>query len=438
MNGKAKGQRPLVKGKRKPLMSKEREKGDGTETDDPSEEEEEVAENDNDEEVEKGGDGGEAEHEEAEHGEEEVEEVEEEEAAEEDREEEGDTEKHNAAKDVMIERNTVEDFEKEHVAEEQGDDRNDGEQEEAQAKGVYKRKDSGDQGEQDREKDDQDEEEREKEAERDQEVGEPGDMVEKPSETKAEDDADKDKQADGTEDDEEAEAEMEIREEVREDREAMEQRVTADNRDGAWRDCRLADITDKEGEERDTGSGREERMAGEENGDPEERRKRPLETCEAFDCPTPGDRPNKRSRSNEGKSEDGAATEYLTGRTFSPETTPRLTTPSPTFIIDTPGSTLEIVRQTSVVSGLEDTKSAVWKAAQRDSIISSLPVKEQAQMVRTALSLGSEEDVKELKRFVSNARTNGKRGSESLVSEFKLITFDPDSTSRLASNALVP
>jgi hypothetical protein len=59
-------------------------------------------------------------------------------------------------------------------------------------------------------------------------------------------------------------------------------------------------------------------------------------------------------------------------------------------------------------------------------------------MVRTALSLGSEEGVKEPRRFVSNARMNVKRGSESLVSELDLITFDPDSTSRLASNALVP
>jgi hypothetical protein len=66
MNGKAKGQRPLVKGKRRPLMSEEREKGDGTETDDPGDEEEEDAENDNDEEVEEGGDGEEAEHEGAE------------------------------------------------------------------------------------------------------------------------------------------------------------------------------------------------------------------------------------------------------------------------------------------------------------------------------------------------------------------------------------
>jgi hypothetical protein len=59
-------------------------------------------------------------------------------------------------------------------------------------------------------------------------------------------------------------------------------------------------------------------------------------------------------------------------------------------------------------------------------------------MVRTALSLGNEEGIKELRRFVSNARMDGKRGSESLVSKFNLIVLYPESTSRLASNAVVP
>jgi len=235
-NGKAKGQRPLVKGKRKPLMSDERENGDGTETDDPSDEEEEVAENDNDEEVEERGDGEEAEHEEeeeegeAEHKEAEDKEVE---AEEEDREKEGGTENNNAAKDIMIERNAVEDFEKEHDAEEQGDDRNHGEQEEAQAKEADKRKDSGDQGEQDSEKDAQDGEEREKEAEREQEAGEAGGMVDKPSQTREKDDADKGEQAGRNEDDEEAGEEMGTHDEMREEIEPMEQRVTANDCDGA-------------------------------------------------------------------------------------------------------------------------------------------------------------------------------------------------------------
>lgn len=132
-NGKAKGQRPLVKGKRKPLVSDEREEGDGTETDDPSDEEEEDAESDNDEEVGDEGDG-EEEVDEEEEEEEEHEEAEDEGAGdeEEEGEEEGGTENHNAAKDVTTVRNAVENG-NEHDAEEQGDDRHYGEHDEAQA-----------------------------------------------------------------------------------------------------------------------------------------------------------------------------------------------------------------------------------------------------------------------------------------------------------------
>jgi hypothetical protein len=57
--------------------------------------------------------------------------------------------------------------------------------------------------------------------------------------------------------------------------------------------------------------GGDERMAGENDGDPEERRKRPLEACEAFDCPAPGDLPNKRSKGDDSESEDTAATDDL-------------------------------------------------------------------------------------------------------------------------------
>jgi len=95
------------------------------------------------------------------------------------------------------------------------------------------------------------------------------------------------------------------------------------NRDGAWRGLRLADMTDKEGEERDTGSGGEEKTAGKENTDPKQRRKRPLERCEAFECSTPGDRPNKRSKGDDSGSEDTAATDGLHKRTFNLETTPQ-------------------------------------------------------------------------------------------------------------------
>ena len=333
-------------------------------------------------------------------------------------------------KDVITERNAVEDD-----AEEQDDDRNDGELDEPQAKEADKRKDREDQGEEDGEKDAQDEEERKK-AEGEQEAEEAGDMVEKPSETKDKDGADEDDQAEGNEDDEEAEEEMETHDGVREDREAMEQRVTANNRDGARGDCRLVDIADKEGEGRDTGSGGGEGMAGEENRDPE-RRKRHLETCEVFDCPTPGDRPSKRSRSNESESGDDATTDTLSRLIFSPEKTPRPRESSPTSTTASPGSILEIVRQTSAVPGLGDTEEAVWDAAQKDSVICSLSLRQQAKMVRTALSLSSEEGIKELRRFVANAREDGKRGSGSLVPEFNLSTPQPDFTGGHANNALI-
>jgi len=153
----------------------------------------------------------------------------------------------------------------------------------------------------------------------------------------------------------------------------MEQRVTANDCDGARGDFRLAHIVDKEGKERDTGSGGEERMAGEENGDPEGGRKRPLETCEPFDCPIPGDHPNKRSKGDDSEGEDAAATDDVARRTFSPETSARLRTPSPIFITASPDSTMAIVRQTSAVPEIEDTKKAVRDAAHRDSVLRSLP-----------------------------------------------------------------
>ena len=197
-------------------------------------------------------------------------------------------------------------------------------------------------------------------------------------------------------------------------------------------------MTVKEGEVREKGSDGEERMAGEDDADPEERRKRPLETCEVFDCPTPGDRPNKRSRSNESESDDDAATGNLPRRPFSPETTPRPRTSPPTPTTASPGSILEIVRQTSVVPGLEDIESAVCHAAERDSVISSLPPKQQSKMVRTALALGSEEGIEEFRRFVSNARRRGEHKSGSLVSDSNLITSRLDPIIELVGNALIP
>jgi hypothetical protein len=99
-------------------------------------------------------------------------------------------------------------------------------------------------------------------------------------------------------------------------------------------------MTDKEGEERDTDSGGEGRMAGEGDEDPVERRMRPLETCD-FACLTPGDCPNKRSKSDDSESEDGAATDDLHKRTVNLGTTPRPRTTSSTSTAASPGSILE-------------------------------------------------------------------------------------------------
>jgi len=117
-------------------------------------------------------------------------------------------------------------------------------------------------------------------------------------------------------------------------------------------------------------------------------------------------RPNKRSKSERGDNEDDAATEDSFERGL--ETPPRPRTPSLMSSTLSPGSTIKIIRQTSVVPGLEDTESAVWDAAQRDAIFTSLSEAHQKKLVSTALSLGSEEGIEELRCFVSNARIDGK------------------------------
>jgi hypothetical protein len=103
-----------------------------------------------------------------------------------------------------------------------------------------------------------------------------------------------------------------------------------------------------------------------------------------------------------------------------------------------PGSTIKIVRQTSVVPGLEDTESAVWDAAQRDAVFTSLSEAHQKRLLFTALSLGSEEGIEELRCFVSNARADGKRGSKTLMSGLNLITPDLSACNQLTNNATDP
>jgi hypothetical protein len=80
----------------------------------------------------------------------------------------------------------------------------------------------------------------------------------------------------------------------------------------------------------------------------------------------------------------------------------------------------------------------VARRQQGQCVINSLPPEQQTKMVRTAPSLGSEEGIEELRRFVSNARRRGEHKSESLVSDSKLITSHLDPTTEPVGNALVP
>jgi hypothetical protein len=103
-----------------------------------------------------------------------------------------------------------------------------------------------------------------------------------------------------------------------------------------------------------------------------------------------------------------------------------------------PASILEIVRQTSVVPGLENTEKAVWDAAQRDSTINSLPREQQTKMIHSALSLGSQEGIKALQHFVYNARRDGRRRDKPLESDFDLSAPHSDVDIWHATSALVP
>ncbi|GAB7336896.1 hypothetical protein MBLNU13_g00813t2 [Cladosporium sp. NU13] len=99
--------------------------------------------------------------------------------------------------------------------------------------------------------------------------------------------------------------------------------------------------------------------------------------------------------------------------------------------------TIELVRQTSVVSGLEDTESAVWDAARRDLIFCSLVPKDQRKLVCTAVSLGSDKGIKELQRFVYNARRDGKQKDKSLAPEFDLSVPQSDGGLRNADGTFI-
>ncbi|KAM0714625.1 hypothetical protein Q7P37_009921 [Cladosporium fusiforme] len=202
------------------------------------------------------------------------------------------------------------------------------------------------------------------------------------------------------EDDEKAAEERGNHGKVRDDGEAMKQGVAASDQEGARTSWKVREINDKEDREMNIDGGEEEKIAGEEDRSPKEGRKRPFERngYSALE-----DLPNKRGKCDEGESEHSAATDDLAKRRVNLDTTPRPRTSSPTCTTASPGSTLEVVRQTSVVSGLENTEKAVWDAAQRDT-----------------LSLGSEEGIKELQRFVHNARRDGRRMGKGLKSDFDI------------------
>lgn len=197
-----------------------------------------------------------------------------------------------------------------------------------------------------------------------------GDETEPHSETRGKDCAVHDGEEEEHGGDEEAGEEQGDQDQVQGVENAMGQRATANNRDGTWRSWETGDTNGEEDEERCTNAGEEEKTAEDENGGAEERRKRAFEGDEAMDNSPLEEHPNKRSKNERGENENGAAMEDSFERGL--ETPPRPRTPSPMSSTPSPGSTVKIVRQTSVVPGLEDTESAVWDAAQRDAIFTSL------------------------------------------------------------------
>jgi hypothetical protein len=279
------------------------------------------------------------------------------------------------------------------------------------------------------------------------------DIEEDPNDSEGEEDLDEDEEAvvndenehdteeqdDGEHNKSSEEAEAEEADK-REDEEHEGEEDLAGEGEGEGSQTRGKDAADEDEKEEEFEYGEkaeEERITGEEDASRKEGRKRPLERSKAFECSTPKEHPNKRRKSDKGESEDGTATDDSLKRAVSPEKTPRPRASSPTSTTASPGSTRAVVRQTSVVPGLQDTESAVWDAAKRDSVISSLSLEQQTKMVLTALSLGSEEGIEELRHFVCNLRKNSKRGSDSLTSNSNLIAPNPDLRAPFASNDLV-
>jgi hypothetical protein len=397
----------------------------------------------------------EAEEEEAEEEEAEEEEAEEEEAEEE--EEEDDAGEDDAGEDIEADPNdsegkedleeegeTVVADEDEHDTEEQDNDGHDGTSEEAEAEEADKVEDEEVVVEKDLAEDVGEEGEKEAEGQQDagRELGageegerdgeeKSGDKAETHSILRGKDHATQNGQEEQHRDDGSFEKGQGDHHEVREDRENVEQQVTASHRNGARRSWDVGDVSGREEGERGPTSGEEERMVEDENESAEETRKR------AFACSTPEERPNKRSKSDRGENEDDTATEDSPNRTVGLKTHPPPRTPSLRSNTPSPGSTIEVVRQASVVPGLEGTESAVWDAARRDPIFRSLSPEDQKKMVCTAVSLGSEKGIMELQRFVYNARRDIKQKGKSLESEFDISVSRSDGVMRNANGTFI-
>jgi hypothetical protein len=97
-----------------------------------------------------------------------------------------------------------------------------------------------------------------------------------------------------------------------------------------------------------------------------------------------------------------------------------------------------MVRQVSVVPGLEGTESAVWDTARRNAVFTSLSGADQKKMVCTAVSHTSEKGIKELQRFMYDTRRNVKQNRKSLESEFDLSASQSDADTRNADGILIP
>lgn len=212
----------------------------------------------------------------------------------------------------------------------------------------------------------------------------------------------------------------------------MGQRVTANNRDGPWRTWEIGDTRGEADERRSTNAAEEERTVEDVNGRAEQKRKR------ASARSISEEHPNKRSKSDRGQNEVDTTTEDSVNQTSGPETLRQPRTPPLRSTTLSPRSTIEIDRQINVASRWEDTENDVWNAARRDATFNSLSPQEQRKLVGTAVSLGSEKGIKELQRFVYNARRNVEQNGKSLESEFDLSAFQSDANTRNADGTLIP